>query len=836
MKHPNHVTGGLACTAVALAFAACGPTMTPESMPVAPTAAERADAVPNGYRMPPSPIPQILDASPTPTVSISPDRATMALFGRDGMPSIAQLAEPELRLAGTRINPRTSGPSRGFMSHSLSFTNVDGGEPREVSLPAGAQIAHAQWSPDGRRLAFTNTVENGIELWVADAGTARARRVLGPELNATLGSPLEWAPDGRSLIVRRVPAGRGAPPAAPRVPSGPTIQESIGRAAPVRTFQDLLQNAHDEALFEYHFASEIARVPADGGRATVLAPAGIHSSVSIAPGDEYLLVTRIKRPFSLIAPLWAFAQEVAVLDMSGTTVHRVHDRTDVVLPPIGRDLVTTEPRAVQWRADAPATLVWVVAEDGGDARADAAVRDRVLVLDAPFRGEPSTLAALDQRYAGIHWGRDDLALVHSRWQTTARTKSWIVSPSSPGTEPRLLWERSAEDRYGNPGAPVTISDETGNRVLLFAPGRDAIYLAGEGASPRGNFPFLDRLDLASRETERLWQAEDPYFETLVSMLDDEAGRLITRRESLTDPPNLVLRDRASGEVRALTEFPDPAPQMAGIQRRIITYPREDGVMLSATLFTPPGYDPARDGPLPTVLWAYPREFRDADAAAQITDSPNRFSRPGGSSHLFLLTQGYAILDGPAMPIIGEGDEEPNDRYVEQLVMSARAAVDAAVEMGVADRDRIGVGGHSYGAFMTANLLAHSDIFRAGIARSGAYNRTLTPFGFQAEPRSYWEARDVYLGMSPFNYADRITAPVLLIHGEVDNNSGTFPIQSERMYQALKGHGATVRLVMLPHESHGYVARESVLHALAEMVEWMDRHVKNAPAATAAAAP
>jgi dipeptidyl aminopeptidase/acylaminoacyl peptidase len=373
-------------------------------------------------------------------------------------------------------------------------------------------------------------------------------------------------------------------------------------------------------------------------------------------------------------------------------------------------------------------------------------------------------------------------------------------------------------------------------VLHFAPDGHSVFASGEGASPRGNYPFLDRLDLRTGEAERLWQAEDPHFEMLVALLDEQGNRLLTRRESLTEPPNFFVRDRAAGRVTQLTDFPDPAPQLAGIQRQLITYPRADGVMLSATLFTPPGYDAQRDGPLPMVLWAYPREFRDAAAAGQVADSPHRFTRPGGSSHLFLLTQGYAILDGPAMPIIGEGEEEPNDRYIEQLVMSARAAVDRVVEMGVADRGRIGVGGHSYGAFMTANLLAHSDLFRAGIARSGAYNRTLTPFGFQAEPRSFWEAQDIYLQMSPFNFANRITAPVLLIHGEVDNNSGTFPIQSERMFQALKGHGVTTRLVMLPHESHGYVARESVMHVLAEMVEWMDRHVKNAPARAEAHGP
>jgi dipeptidyl aminopeptidase/acylaminoacyl peptidase len=780
-----------------------------------------------GYRQPPAPIPQILDTAPTPSISRSPDGRTMALLGRNGLPEIAELAEPELRLAGMRINPRTNGPSRGGSMNSIVFQDIETGARREVRLPANARVSSVQWSPDGSRLAFTNTVDRGIELWVAEVRNAQARRLLGPELNATLGSPFDWAPDGRSLVVKRVLANRGAPPAAPRVPAGPIIQETEGRAAPVRTFQDLLANPHDEQLFDYYFTARLARVPVGGGNPTPIGEPGIISGFSIAPGGEYLLVTRVKRPYSYLAPLWAFGSETIVVDGRGNRVHSVHDRAEVTMAPIGRDMVSDAPRAVHWRAEAPATLVWTVPVDGGNARQAAAVRDRVLMLDAPFRGEPRTLIDLDQRYAGVQWGRADLALVYSRWATDARMKVFVVDPSRPGAEPRPPWDRSAEDRYGNPGSPVTTPTGTGYRVLRFASGGNHVYLSGEGASPRGTYPFLDRLDLASGQTERLWQAEDPYFETLVDLLDDDANRIVTRRESVTEAPNFFLRDLRAGTSTALTDFADPAPQLAGIQRQMITYPREDGVTLSATLFTPAGYDPQRDGPLPAVLWAYPREFRDAAAASQVSDSPNRFSRPGGSSHLFLLTQGYAIIDGPAMPIIGEGDEEPNDRYIEQLVSSARAAVDKAVEMGVVDRGRIGVGGHSYGAFMTANLLAHSDLFRAGIARSGAYNRTLTPFGFQAEPRSYWEAMDVYHAMSPFNFAHRITAPVLLIHGEVDNNSGTFPIQSERMYQALKGHGATVRYVVLPHESHGYVARESVGHTLAEMIDWMDRHVKNA---------
>ena len=778
---------------------------------------------PATYTTPPDPIAQILDTPPAPSVSIGPLGGKLAFLERTGLRPVEELAEPELRLGGTRINPATDGPSRSSFFTGIRIASVDGGSGQVVQVPANARISYMQWSPDGSRIAFANTLADGIELWVADAQTGAAQRVLGAELNATLGSPYEWSADGQSLLVKMVVPGRGSAPVA-GVATGPVIQESAGGSNPVRTYQDLLQTPHDEALFEHHFTSRLARVPATGGPATPIGEPAIITGFNSAPGGEYVLVRRVKRPFSYIVPLSRFANDTVVLDASGAVVHTAQNEPEVTFAPIGRDMVNPGPRSIGWRADAPATLVWAEAADGGDATASAPVRDRVFMLDAPFNGSPTTLIDLDQRYAGINWGRDDLALVHSRWTTDARTKTYIIDPSRPGSE-RILSDRSSESRYDDPGSPVMRTTETGHRVLRFGTDGNSIMLAGQGASPAGNYPFLDRLDLASGQAERVWQAEDPYYEIFSGFADESGMRIVTRRESVTEPPNYYLRDLRNGSATALTDFPDPAPQLAGIQREIITYPRADGIMLSATLLTPPGYDAERDGPLPTVLWAYPREFRDADAASQVIGSPNQFSRPSGSSHLFLLTQGYAILDGPAMPIIGEGEEEPNDRYIEQLVMSAEAAVDAGVEMGVVDRDRVGVGGHSYGAFMTANLLAHSDIFRAGIARSGAYNRTLTPFGFQAERRTYWEAPDVYLAMSPFNYAHQIDAPILLIHGEADNNSGTFPMQSERMHQALVGHGGTVRYVVLPYESHGYAARESVMHVVAEMVGWMDRWVK-----------
>lgn len=782
-----------------------------------------------GYLVPPAPIPQILNTAPTPAVLVGRDKQTVALLAREDLPPISELAEPTLRLAGSRINPRTNGPAPGRIAYSsgIIFQNIATGARREVPLPAGARVAYPAWSPDGGRLAFVNAAPAGLALWVADVRTGKAARVTEPVLNAAHGTPYAWLPDGSGFVVARTLPGRGAPPAEPPVPAGPVIQENLGRTAPGRTYQDLLENPYDEALYEYYFTSQLARVPVGGGKLTPLGEPGIISDFGIAPNGQFVLVERRKPPYSYVAPAYRFPTETYVLDLRGRLVKQIADIPLTDDLPIAFDAVPEGPRSVQWRSDAPATLVWAEAQDGGDPRREAAIRDRVRMLGAPFTGAAQTLIDLPYRFAGVFWGRDNFALVRSRWWNTRWEQRHAVNPSSPQTTPRLLDERSYQDRYADPGFPVFTSTPSGHAVMMFTADGQGIFLSGEGASAKGDYPFLDRMNVATGQTTRLWRNEDPYYETVVTVLERDGSEVLTRRESVTEPPNFYVRRLPGNTARAITSFPDPAPQLAGIQRELITYPRADGVMLSATLYLPPGYNARRDGPLPMLMWAYPREFRDAAAAAQITDSPNRFSRPGGSSHLFLLTQGYAILDGPAMPIIGEGKTEPNDTYIEQLVSSARAAVDKVVQMGVADRDRIAIGGHSYGAFMTANLLAHSDLFRAGIARSGAYNRTLTPFGFQAEQRSFWQATDTYMQMSPFTFANRVDEPILLIHGEADDNSGTFPVQSERFYAALKGHGATVRYVVLPLEAHGYRARESVMHTLAEMVNWLDRYVKNA---------
>jgi len=795
---------------------------------------------PPRYQTPPEPIMRILDTPPQPAVAVSPDRDTLALLGRANLPPIAELAAPSLRLAGYRINPRNKGPanSRVQWLNALSFQSVDGGPARVVTLPKDARFTNAVWSPDGRHLAFLVDAGLDLDLWVADARTNRARRLRAPAINATFPGAVSWLPDSSGLLVR-LALPLAPEPDGPAVPAGPVVQENAGRTAPVRTYQDLLRNPADERQFERYFTSQLAVVALDNRAVRRIGEPGLIWGSSVSPDGRYLLQTRAKRPFSYVVPAPLFPTEITVTDLSGRLVRRIADLPlrDDVPPPF--DAVAPGPRAVQWRSDAPSTLVWVEAQDGGDPRRPAPVRDRVFMQDAPFAAAPRVLVDLPERFSDIDWGRSDFALVYSRTYNTRNETRTAVNPSQPGGTGRVLLRRNYQDRYNNPGSPLLRANAQGRAVIHFTSDGAGLFTAGPGAGAEGDFPFLARMSLIDGKSERLWQARPPYYETPVALIDDGGRQLLTLRETRTEPGNYYLRDRTGDAAPVqITRFPDPAPQFADVTQRLITYSRPDGVKLNGTLYLPAGYDPQRDGPLPLVMWAYPAEFTDPAVAGQVNNRSNRFVRPAGASHLFLVTQGYAVLDNPTMPIIGRDGAEPNDTYVEQLQANAQAAVDEVVRLGVAHPDRIAVGGHSYGAFMTANLLAHTDLFRTGIARSGAYNRTLTPFGFQAEQRTYWEAPETYTAMSPFTHVRKIQEPILLIHGEADDNSGTFPVQTERFYAALKGNGATARYVVLPLEAHGYRARESVMHTLYEMVSWLDRHVKNAPprSTTTAAAP
>ena len=773
----------------------------------------------SGYQLPPKAIVDILDAAPPPITELSPARDVIALLERASMPSITELAQPVLRIGGRRINPRTNGPHRAQLARAISLKSIVDGTEKKVTLPPNPMLSWIGFSADGKRFAFTHTRENGIELWIGDSATGRAKALTTSPLNASLRTPCEWVGDGSSLLCSFLSPSRGAAPATPTAPSGPNIQENRAKMAPVRTYQDLLTSAHDEALFDYYATSQLAFVDAARGQRSVVGAPAIFETVSPSPDGSYILVGRIHRPYSWLVPYSLFPAAVEIWDRKGAVVKQIADLPLADTVPNGG--VLPGPRNYQWQALAPATVVWAEALDNGDPKATVPHRDKVMSLAAPFTATPSEVARTEYRFGGISWTDKGVALVSESDRARRWTRTWLID--APGAPPRKLWDRSQEDAYQNAGAPLRRGGPSGTSTIRQS--GTSIFLAGLGAAPEGARPFLDRLDLTTLKTERLFQTSGRSYETVVGVLSDDGSTILTRYETRNEPPNLYVRDLKSDGRRAVTAYADPAPALKGLQKQLVAYKRNDGVELSATLITPPGWTPAK-GPLPTLLWAYPREFTDPNTAGQVTTSADRYTSISGASHLLFLTQGYAIIDDPTMPIVGPG-ETANDTYVQQLVASAQAAVDKAVAMGVTDRHRVVAGGHSYGGFMTANLLAHSDIFRAGLARSGAYNRTLTPFGFQNEQRTFWEVPHIYGNMSPFYHAHKVNEPILLIHGEADDNSGTFPIQSERFYMALKGHGATVRYVTLPYEAHGYAARESVLHTVAEMLNWADEFAKNA---------
>jgi dipeptidyl aminopeptidase/acylaminoacyl peptidase len=774
------------------------------------------------YKMPPKAIADLIDAPQTPVISLDPAHHNMLLMHRSGLPSIEELSRPELRLAGLRIDPENNGPSRMSFYNGLTFKRfADGQERVVVGLPEGSCIGQAHWSPNGKYIAFTVTDHQGIFLWVASVDDGVARPLADVQINGVLGAPFMWMPDSLGLLVRTVCADRGKPPEAPRVPDGPVIQENAGVTAPSRTYQDLLKNAHDEALFVFYGQTQTALVGLDG-KVKKLGPVGLICRAEPSPDGCYVLVESIHKPFSYLVPFYRFPTRVEIWNANGQVVCTLADLPLSEAVPIAFDAVPAGPRAYGWRADAGATVTWVTAQDGGDPAVDVPIRDIVYALDAPFQDEGTPVMQLSLRYAGRTWGKSDLALVSERWWKTRRVRTYRICPDDLSVAPQVMFDRSWEDRYSDPGVPLLERNESNRRVLQISADGRFLFFAGEGASPEGDRPFLDRYDIETGKTERLLHSEAPFYERPVVLLDTETLEVITSRETVNEPANYFVRNLTLGTMTQVTHFPHPTPQLKDVQKELIRYPRKDGVQLTATLYLPPGYK-VEDGPLPLVMWAYPREFKSADAAGQVKDSPCRFVRVSPQSALPFLLCGFAVLDGPTMPIVGEGEDEANDTYLAQLTDSAQAAVDEVVRRGVADAKRIVVGGHSYGGFMTANLLAHSHLFCCGIARSGAYNRTLTPFGFQAEERTLWQAPEVYAAMSPFMHVPKIKAPILLIHGEADNNSGTFPMQSERFYNALKGHGAVCRLVMLPHESHGYQARESVLHMWWEMVMWLDKY-------------
>ena len=780
-----------------------------------------------GYQEPPKQIKELVDAPLAPAVRRDSKGENFVLLYRNAYKTIAELSEEELRLGGLRINPVTNIGSRTTFYNNIQVKKAFDKDAKQVTgLPENPRFAYFSWSPDENMMAFTHTTATGVEIWVLDVNKGTAKKLTNAGANANLGWPMTWFRDSKSLLVKMLPGDRQPLiNTQTAVPTGPTVSVSSGEKAQNRTYQDLLKNPVDEKNFEQLARSEIFKVNLDG-KASKWMETGMYRGMSFSPDGKYVLMTQVKKPFSYLVPYYRFASQTAIYDQSGKQVKMMLDRSVDEVRPKGFMSTTDQPRGFNWRADRPSTIVWTVALDGGDPAKEMEYRDEVFELNAPFDGSERSVLKTKNRFSGITWGTDDTAIAYDYWFDNRNTKTYVFNPSDNTQEARIIFDRNYQDAYSDPGDFVAAKNKLNRYVLSMDNG--SAYLMGDGFTKDGQFPFVDQMNLESGKTTRLYQsAYTDKVEDIVDAMDMSKGEILVRIESPTEYPNYYLRNiKKKIALKPITQFENPFKAMQDVEKEVISYKRDDGVELTGTLYLPVGYDKEKKEKMPMIMWAYPVEYKDKASAGQNTTNPNEFIYPRYGSPVFWVTRGYVVLDDAAFPIIGEGDEQPNDTFRKQLVANAKAGIDAVDEMGYIDRNRVAVGGHSYGAFMVANLLSHSDLFAAGIARSGAYNRTLTPFGFQREERSYWEAPEVYYTMSPFMHADKMKTPLLLIHGEADNNSGTYPMQSERYFNALKGLGGPARLVMLPKESHGYRAKESILHVLWEQDQWLEEHVKN----------
>ena len=779
------------------------------------------------YQKPPPEILELVDITLPPRVLIDENKNFMIYLYRNSYKSIDELSSPEIKLAGLRLNPNLSSRSRTNYYNNIMISKmdqIDKSAKQIKGLPKNPKLANIKWSPDQTKIAMTNTTKEGVELWYIDLERVTAKKLIGPKLNASLGDVITWYQDSKNILTKlKLKNPPEVIDAEDVVPTGPIISSNDGKKAQNRTYQDLLKNEVDEKNFETLARSVLSKVSLKG-KTKLLAKKNLYHEIDFSPDGKFILISIIQKPFSYLVPYYRFPMKYAIYSSKGKELTVLHEVPLIEDLPKGFMAVRTGPRNFSWRSDRPSNLIFVEALDGGNPETDIKYRDEIFEVGYPFKQNKVSLLKTINRFYRIDWCNDTLALGYDYWWNTRNTKTYIFSPSNTNKEPKIIIDRNYQDRYNDPGSFVKRRNFYGKSIL--AMNKQNLYLMGDGFRDDGQFPFIDQLNLESLKKVRLY--ESSFKDKKEDLLDFEADNnmILTRIESASEYPNYFFRDLKTDSLTKITDFENPFLSIMDVSKEVIEYKRSDGIDLSATLYLPKGYDINKKQKLPMIMWAYPREFKDNKSASQITQNKNEFTFPYWGSPIYWLTRGYVVLDDVSFPIIGEGDNQPNDNFRKQLVDNASSAINRVYELGYIDKEKVAIGGHSYGAFMVANLLSHSKLFAAGIARSGAYNRTLTPFGFQSEERNYWEAPDTYYNMSPFMHAEKVKTPLLLIHGEEDNNSGTYPLQSERYFNALKGLGATTRLVMLPKESHSYRAKESIMHMLWEQDRWLERYVKN----------
>ncbi len=782
----------------------------------------------NTWKSPDEDILKILHAPQLPRTSISPTKTHMLLSDPIIYPTLSELAGPMLKLAGIRVNPKNNYYHGRHGGTSPRILTIKDGKTVNLKIPDGAEVMSTNWTVDGKRFALMVGFEDRIELWLGDIG-GHVEKVPGMVLNPLMDQAVKWFPDQEKMLIRRI-SDRGEAPQKPSMPKGPKILEDSGaKARSTYESRNLLVTAHDDELFSYYTECELVIYDTKTKQTRVIGPSAAYMYAGISPDGNYLLIERLKKPWSHEVAWWRFANDIEVWNIEGKLVKTIANQPVANEVPIHG--VITGPRSVSWQSTAPHALFWREALDGGNPVAEAEFRDRLMRWEAPFNGEPEEVFKAEHRIQSTMWGETDgMLMVYQRERIKRWRYVWLLDVNK-GTS-RLWFDLDENDRYNDPGYPLFTQLENGQWAMKVEDG--AMYFRGQGGTKEGDRPFVDKRNIETGEIERIFRCAKDKYEYFVGF-GEEPNSFIMSSESPTTVPNFYLAklgksiEADAGEAtiaitkKPITKFEDPSPELRQIENKIVRYERNDGVELSFQLLLPPGYEEGTR--VPTVVYAYPLEYSGAKTAGQVRGSSNRFMRIWGASHKYFLMRGYAVLDNTAMPMIGD-PETVYDTFVPQLVADAEAAVEKAVDMGIADPDRIGVIGHSHGGLMVANLLAHTDLFSAGIARSGSYNKTNQPFGFQGERRSLFEATQSYIDCSPTFFADKVNEPILIIHGDDDSNPGTLTFQSEVFYEAVRGSGGTARLVLLPFEDHGYRAKESVEHVLWEQMEWFDKYVKN----------
>jgi dipeptidyl aminopeptidase/acylaminoacyl peptidase len=779
------------------------------------------------YQKPPKSILDLVDYERPPSVSMDTKKEYMLLTYRDTYKTLDDLNQDEMRLGGLRINPTTNISSTVTYTNNIKLRKIrDKNEIQVSGLPTNPRISNISWSTNEKKIAFSNTTNSGVELWVIDVASAKATQLTEDNVNANLGNPFSWYSDNENILVKMLPKNRSVLlDEKKNLPTGPIVSNASGSVSQNRTYQDLLKNKTDEANFQNILTAELYKVNLNGSK-TLFKSADMYAGENFSPDGNYLMISTIQKPFSYIVPINRFPSKTVVYDLEGTEVKVVNELALNEIMPKGFMATRTGKRNMNWRNDEAATLYYVEALDEGNPENKVDFRDQVSLWKAPFEKDPSQMLKTKQRFGGIIWGNETTAIAFDQWYDTRNTKTYLFNPSDETQDPKIISDRNSQDIYSDPGNFETIKNAYGKQVLAIE--NNNLYLLGDGFTKNGQFPFIDEFNLKNEQTKRLYTSTyKDKKEELLSIEDFKKGEVLVQIQSKNEYPNYYFRNiNKKDQLTAITSFKNPFESIKNVSKEVIQYKRKDGVALSGTLYLPEGYDKVKKEKLPLLIWAYPTEYKDKNSAGQNNQNPNEFTFPYYGSFVYWVTKGYVVLDDASFPIIGEGTTEPNDNFITQLVDNAEAAINAVDALGYINRKKVAVGGHSYGAFMVANLLTHSNLFACGIARSGAYNRTLTPFGFQSEQRNYWEVPDVYNTMSPFMNANKMKTPLLLVHGEADNNPGTFTLQTERYFQALKGLGAPARMVILPKEAHGYAAKENILHLLWEQDQFLEKYLKN----------